>query len=89
VDACSQSIKEGINEMLKTSNFTDIELRNYYYNNEIMFFTKNAVQQLFYSQAQRQFYFLKIATVSNFCQRGRFYAYTPETAEKYMSMYSR
>jgi hypothetical protein len=75
--------------MLKTTDFTDVELRNYYYNNEVMFFTKNAVQQLFYSQAQRQFYFLKIATVENFCPRGRFYAYTAAAAEKYMTSYAK
>ena len=70
--------------MLKTSNFTVTELKNYYFNDEVMFFTQNAVQQLFYSQAQNQYYFQKIKTINNFCPRGRFHVYTAKSAEKYL-----
>ena len=70
--------------MLNSKNFTVTELKNYYFNNEVMFFTCNAIQQLFYSQSQNQYYFLKIKTIKNFCPRGRFYAYTAKTAERYL-----
>ena len=74
--------------MLKTTDFTVTELKNYYFNDETMFFTSNAVQQLFYSQAQNQYYFLKIARVNKFCPRGRYYAYTPQAAQQYMTSYA-
>jgi hypothetical protein len=74
--------------MVKTTQFSDLELRNYYYNNEVMFFTTSAVQQLYYSEVQRQFYFLKVAKVSNFCPRGRYFAYTPEIARRYIRDYA-
>jgi len=74
--------------MLKISDFTVTELKQYYFNDETMFFTTNAVQQLFYSQAQQQYYFLKIARVNKFCPRGRYYAYTPDVAKNYMHQYS-
>lgn len=70
--------------MLKTNQFTITELKNYYFNNEVMFFSTNAIQELFYSQAQNQYYFLKVATISNFCPRGRYHAYTPEAAQRYI-----
>ena len=71
--------------LLKTSNFKLQELKEYYFNNEVMFFTSNAIQQLFYSQAQNQYYFLKVATIKDFCPRGRFHAMTPATAKQYMN----
>lgn len=70
--------------MLNTKNFTTTELKNYYFNNEVMFFTANAVQQLFYSEAQNQYYFLKIKSIKNFCPRGRYHVYTTETAKRYL-----
>lgn len=70
--------------MLKTTMFKLQELREYYFNGETLFFTCNAIQQLNYSQASNQFYFTKVKTIKNFCPRGRYHAYKPEYASKYL-----
>lgn len=73
--------------MLKTTNFTTTELKNYYFNDETFFFTSNAVQELHFSQAQNQFYFLKVATIKNFCPRGRHHVMKADQANKFAESY--
>jgi len=72
--------------MLKTTNFTTTELKNYYFNNETFFFTTNAIQELHYS-VNAGFYFLKVATIKNFCQRGRHHVYTAQQANQFKETY--
>lgn len=72
--------------MLKTSQFTVHELNLYYFNDETLFFTSSSVQQLNLSP-NAGYYFTKVATVKDFCPRGRFHAYTAATANNYMKQF--
>lgn len=73
--------------MLKANQFSITELKNYYFNNETLFFTCNAVQQLNYSE-NAGYYFTKIASVKDFCPRGRYHAMQPENAKQFIKQYA-